>query len=95
MNEVQTKFLEVSKYYEQLKDKLDLAREELEGLLKHMPLNSYYQDPATMAVYKIVKPKGTFVQYRDVDYVRTALEGEVKGSLSKKEVEEQGFYLKK
>jgi hypothetical protein len=42
----------------------------------------------------VVKPKGTFTYFKDLDYVRTAQEGERAGTLSKKEAESLGFALK-
>jgi hypothetical protein len=93
VTENQIKFLELAREYELVKDRLDLVREELNSVLSKLELNSYFQDPTTKAVYKVVKPKGTFVSYKDVDYHRTALEGERQGSLSKKEAQEQNFTM--
>jgi hypothetical protein len=89
------KFLDIAKYYEQLKEKMDEVREDLVKAMGELGVGTYAQDSETNVVYKIVKPTGTFVYYKDLDYVRTALEGERAGSLSKKEAEEQGFVLKK
>lgn len=91
----QAKFLELAKYYEQLKEKTDEVRTEMNALMLELGFNTTLQDPLTLAVYKIVKPMGTFTYYRDVDYVRTVLEGETKGSLSKKEAESLGYILSK
>lgn len=91
MNEDQAKVLELSKIYEKMKAELDTVREDLTLALSRLELNSYFQDPVTMAVLKVVKPKGVFCSFRDVDYHRTALEGERQGSLSKKEAQEKGF----
>lgn len=93
MTENYSKFLELAKEYELLKDRLELIRQELTVSLSQLELNSYFQDPVSKVVYKVVKPKGTFISYKDVDYHRTALEGERQGSLSKKEAQEQGFIL--
>lgn len=91
MTENQKKVIELSKAYERAKSELDLARRDLDSVLNQMELNTYFQDEATKTVYKIVKPKGTFVSFKDVDYHRTALEGERQGSLSKKEAQEAGY----
>ena len=91
MTENQTKVVELSKKFEQLKKELETARMELDTVLGQMEYNSYFQDEATMIVYKIVRPKGTFVSFREVDYHRTAQEGERQGSLSKKEAEQAGY----
>lgn len=95
MTDKQAKFIQVAKYAEELKEKTDEVRTELEGLMKELGVDSYVQDPDTGTVYKIVKPSGTFIYYRDINYVRTALVGERAGTLSKKEAEEAGFVLKK
>ena len=89
------KFVELCKYLEQLKEKTDEVRTELTTVMTLLGMGSTAQDPLTLAVYKIVKPTGTFTYYKDIDYVRTALEGERAGSLSKKEAESLGFALKK
>jgi hypothetical protein len=89
------KLFEVARAYEEIKEKMKAAREELDKELRVLPLNSYHQDPTTLAVYKIVKPTGTYVEFRELGYERTVIGEEKRGSLSKKEAEEQGFDLKK
>jgi hypothetical protein len=91
----QARFLELAKRYEDLKEEVDQVRTEMNASMLELGYNITLQDPLTLAVYKIVKPMGTFTYYRDVDYVRTVLEGEVKGSLSKKEAESLGYILSK
>jgi hypothetical protein len=96
LNDTEKKFLETAKYLEQLSEKKEEVRAELEGLMKTMGEGAYVQDPETLVVYKVIKPNGTFIYFRDLDYKRTALEGERGGTvLSKKEAEEAGFVLKK
>jgi hypothetical protein len=95
MTDQQKKFLELAKYHEQLKDKLDEVRKELEASMTDLGLGTVLQDPETLTVYKMVKPTGRFIYYYDIDYVRTAQEGERAGTLSKKEAEALGFMLKK
>ena len=87
-------FLEAAKTVEKLKEELDQAYQELNGALIELGLGTYVQDPETKLVYKVVCPKGQFVYYKEIDYVRTAKESERSGSLSKKEAEEKGFSLK-
>ena len=94
MKETIDKFLKQVKEYEELKDKLEEVRAELTASMAEIGMNAYFQDQETDLVYKIVKPKGTFISYKDIDYVRTAKEGERQGSLSKKEAQEKGFILK-
>lgn len=91
----QSKFLELAKYHEQLKEKLDEVRTEMATALVGLGLGTVLQDPDTLTVYKVVKPQGRFVYYYDLDYVRTAQDGERAGTLSKKEAESLGFVLKK
>lgn len=95
MNEKQAKFLELASYLEQLKDKTEEVRKELDDVMHALGLDTYVQDSITQVVYKIVSPKGTFVPNRTIDYVRTALDSERAGTLSKKEAMDQGFVLKK
>ena len=87
-------FLEAVKMVEGLKDALEVAYQQLNTAMTDLGVDAYVQDPETKLVYKIVKPKGTFTYYRDIDYVRTAKEGERAGTLSKKEAEEKGYSLK-
>lgn len=89
------KFIELVRYYEELKDKTQQVRDELQNTMTSLGLNTYLQDPETMLVYKIVKPNGTFTYYKDIDYVRTAKDSERAGTLSKKEAEANNFTLKK
>jgi hypothetical protein len=93
----QVKFLELAKYSEQLKEKQEEVRTELTAVMRLLQEAGtvFIQDPDTLAVYKIVKPNGTFMYYRDVDYIRTALAGERAGTLSKKEAESLGYILSK
>lgn len=89
-------FIGLAQKYEQMAEELKKVRELLEESMRDMGIDSYAQDKNTLAVYKIIKPQGTFIYYRDIDYKRTALEGEKGGTvLSKKEAEEAGFTLKK
>jgi hypothetical protein len=89
----QLKFLELSKKYEKVKSELQETKEELTEMMLALGVGIYFQDPETLAVYHVVKPKGKFVSFDDVGYERTALEGESRGSLSKKEAQEKGFTL--
>jgi hypothetical protein len=89
-------FIKLAKEYERQRDLLDAIREELEQAELALGYDKYAQDPETGAVYKTVKPEGTFVPYRTITFKRTALEGERGGTvLSKKEAEEAGFSLKR
>jgi len=89
------KFFETAKYYEQLKEKMDEVRASMNAEMAALGIGTYHQDPETGTVYKIVKPRGTYVEYREIGYERTAQEGEDRGTLSKKEAQGAGFTLKK
>lgn len=95
VDEKQHRFLMLAVRYELLKKDMDAVREELTATMKELDYGTTFQDPMTSTVYRIVKPNGTFTYYRDIDYVRTAQEGERAGTLSKKEAEACGFVLNK
>lgn len=86
-------FLSCVTEYEELKEKLGQVSEELQNLLKTIPLGTYIQDEITGVVHKVIKPLGHFTYYKDLDYVRTAKLGEERGSLSKKEALAANFTL--
>ena len=89
----QEKFLQIVEKYEQLKKEMKELKPELNRLLTEIGVGSYFQDPSTNTVFKVTQPTGTYVEFSLISYDRTKKEGEVKGSLSKKEAEEQGFNL--
>lgn len=96
MTDTHNKFLTLAAQYEELKAKKNEVQDQLELVMKELGFDTYVQDPVSLLVYKIHKPNGTFMYYRDIDFKRTAKEGEKGGVvLSKKEAEEQGFTLKK
>jgi hypothetical protein len=92
---IEKEFVELTKKYEQLKKELKETRDKLVPLMSELGLNTYIQDPLDGTVFKIVEPKGTFVEFRKIDYVRTAREDESRGDLSKKEASDNGFILRK
>ena len=94
-NEQQT-FLTLAKEYEAKAKELYDLKEHLVQAMQALGMETIFQDPATGAVYKIVKPKGKFVYNDDIDYKRTNI-GDEKSStaLSKKEAEAAGFVLSK
>lgn len=91
MNEKHTRFLELAREFETLSAKFEEVKGLLEREMRSLDYDYMCQDPTTGVVYKIVKPRGRFVHYADIDYVRTAMEIETRGSLSKKEATEAGF----
>ena len=95
MTDQEKRFLELVKQKEELKDKLTEVSEALDAVMTELKVGSMLQDPETLLVFKVVKPTGKFTYYSDIDYVRTAKEGERAGTLSKKEAESMGYVLKK
>ncbi len=78
---------------EQLLSQLKLLKPEMEMLMSQLGIGSYFQRDGV--VYKIEQPKGTFVEFKTIDYNRTRKEGEKGGNyLSKKEAQEMGFNVK-
>ena len=88
-------FIELTKEVEELEKKLIEARNRLDLGMKELGVGFMCQDPFSFTVFKISKPKGKFVYFADIEYLRTAHPGEDRGSLSKKEAESAGFVLKK
>ena len=81
---------------ETIKSQLKFKQKQLEEVLLVLGVDTYHQDPVSGVVYKIYKPDGTFIAFKNIDTKRTALPGEVGGTvLSKKEAQEQGFILSK
>lgn len=74
---------EIEKYYE------DLAQ-ALKDLEFESGVDSYFQGPDGV-VYKVVKPTGTFVAYKELGYHRTKRPDEDRGTLSVKEAQAAGF----
>ena len=68
--------------------------ETLAALQVECGLDTFFQSPDG-TVFKVVKPSGHFVAYRDVGYVRTKRADEARGTLSVKEASEAGFTLPK
>lgn len=96
MNDKSIEFIALAKQCEAALDAYKALKEQLEAKMLELGLDSYHQDPVVKTVYKIIKPTGTFISFRDIDYKRTALEGEKGGTvLSKKEAQEAGFDLGK
>lgn len=96
MTDTQKRFFDLANEYEELKEELNTKRENLDAVMNELGFDTYHQDPNTMLVYRIVKPNGTFIYFREIDYKRTAKEGERGGVvLSKKEAQEAGFNLTK
>lgn len=90
MTPSQARFVELERQLETVKK----FKEELNGALQavadEIGVDSYFQADDGI-VYKVVVPKGQWVEFRTVGFERTKRNGEAKGSLSVKEAREQGF----
>lgn len=87
---LEEKFIELAEKKELLKKQLKDLEPELEQTMQLLGLEHSFQGTNGL-VYKITKPNGTFISFKQIDYVRTKKEGEAKGSLSKSEAKELGF----
>lgn len=95
MTDTERAFLQLANLVEAQKENLRNTIEQLDNVMKTLGTEKFVQDPETTIVYQIVKPSGTFMYYKDIDYIRTKKEGEKTGSLSMKKAEEAGFTLSK
>jgi hypothetical protein len=91
MNPLIKEFLTFSKRFEELKEELKKISPKLNEIMEELGIDEAFQDPETGVVYKIERPKGTFVEYKQIGYVRTKKDSEKRGTLSKKEAEGMGF----
>ena len=89
----QVEFLSVVKDFEAAKTRMKEAEVRLGEVMRKLPWGDMFQDPDNGIVYRIMKPAGIFVEYRDISYERTRKAGEKKGSLSIKDAEAAGFTL--
>lgn len=97
MNEQADQLFTLAGEIENIKEQLRQKQEQLEQVLLALGVDTYYQDPINNVVYKVYKPSGTFVSYKNLDFKRTNLPGETGGGssvLSKKEAQEKGFAVK-
>jgi hypothetical protein len=76
----------IDKYYEDLEQAVKDVQAEI-------GLDGMFQADDGI-VYQIVKPAGTFISYKDVNFIRTKRADERAGSLSVKKAEEAGFSVK-
>lgn len=95
MDTKHSKFLALAGEFEKKKKEYHEMGERLAEAMADIGIGQYIQCQNTGAVYKIVEPSGTYVEYRKISYERTALPGEKRGSLAKSEAEEAGFVLRK
>jgi hypothetical protein len=92
MNDLQKRFFDLVIRYEKLNKERKQVWEEIEMVTNELGIGSYHQD-TDLTVYKITKPTGAYVEFRQIGYDRTAKADESRGTLSKKEAEENGFLV--
>lgn len=81
------KLVELSFKRDELKKQYEELNTELEKVLTFLGVDTFFQDKDG-TVYKVVVPKGSFVSFKHIDYVRTRRGMEKVGSLSMKEAEQ-------
>lgn len=86
----QERFIAAAKEVESLKEQLKEKCAEMEKYATEIGAGCYFQDK-DLVVYKIDVPKGTFVEYKAIGFVRTKRANEDRGSLSMKEAKDAGF----
>lgn len=91
MEESNRRFFEETAKLEEMRMAIKLQTTIVDDLMIQLPLDVLFQDPNTGLVFKIQRPSGTFITFKEREYVRTKKATEAKGSLSKKEAEEAGF----
>jgi hypothetical protein len=74
-------FFELTDKIEELKEQQKILNEQLDVEMAKLPLDVCFQNPSNGLVYKIQKSKGSYVYYKDLEYVRTkkATEAKVRG----------------
>jgi hypothetical protein len=92
ITEAQLKFVQLEKKKEEVKKYFEELATAIEEVKNEIGLNGMFQD-GDGTVYQVVKPAGRFVDYNDLECLRTRRLGEVKGSLSLKKAREAGFIL--
>lgn len=90
---VPAKLFELAKKREAVLELLKQVDLELEEVLEHLGVDSMYQDPTDLVVYKVVEPTGRYVTYKTIDYVRTRRNPDEKADLAMGEATARGFNL--
>ena len=92
-NSVSQTFLDLVVKLETAETLVQNLKDQLVKEMELVGVGSYVQDPLSLLVHRIVEPKGAFIYYPRISYVRTAKPEERSGTLSKKEAQEAGFTL--
>lgn len=87
VEQAQQKLVELSFKKDELKKQYDELNTQLEEVLTVLGVDSFFKDKEG-TVYKVVVPKGSYVGFKHIDFVRTKRGMEKVGSLSQKEAKE-------
>lgn len=98
MENMERKYLEeslvnLSLQKERLKKEMEETNSKLDEVLKGLGLGHMFQAPDG-TVFRVSKPTGTYISFREIDYDRTRREGEKSGSLSLTDARNAGFEVK-
>lgn len=93
MTEVQTRFVNLEKRKEEVKQYFKDLEDATHAVADEIGIGNYFQD-AEGTVYKIVEPLGKWVTFETYSYVRTRRGDERQGTLSMKEAQQAGFEVK-
>lgn len=78
---------------EKLKKEMEETNAKLDEVLKGLGLGHMFQ-AQDGTVFRVSKPTGTYISFREIDYDRTRREGEKSGSLSLTDARNAGFEVK-
>lgn len=78
---------------EKLKKEMEEINGKLEEALKGLGIGHMFQ-AQDGTVFRVSKPTGTYISFREIDYDRTRREGEKSGSLSLTDARAAGFEVK-
>jgi len=91
LTEAQKKLIELDNQKEAIKQYHQALKETIATVSEEIGVGGMFQDPMTSIVYEVKETEGKFVYFDKLALNRTKKDGEVKGSLSKKRAEENGF----
>lgn len=83
--------IRLAKAKEAITEQYKKASQDLEQALQDVGVDKFIQDPESLVVYQVVRPKGRYVVFAEIDYQRSRLPGEKSGDLSNSRAEEAGF----
>lgn len=78
---------------EKLKKQMEELNKNLEEALKNLGVGYVFQ-AEDGTVFRVSKPTGAFITFREIDYDRTRREGEKSGSMSLTDARNAGFEVK-